>query len=80
MEKVSISYSQRVSGIAIERLHLKLCMQKLLDNHVTVRPYLGAISMGVIGVNVTLVVLRAPHSEHHSQTLGQDWEQTYKLD
>ena len=35
--------------------------------------------MGVIGANMTLVVLRAPDLEHHYQTLGQGWEQTYKL-
>ena len=32
--------------------------------------------MGAIGVNVTLVVLRAAHNEHQSQMLGQGWEQT----
>jgi len=33
--------------------------------------------MGTIGVNVTLVVLRVPHFEHHCQTLGQGWKQAY---
>ena len=46
---------------------------------VAIRPYLGTISMGAIGVNVTLVVLRVPHLEHHCQMLGQGWEQAYKL-
>ena len=46
---------------------------------VAIRPYLGAISMGAIGANVTLVVLQVPHYEHHCQTLGQGWEQAYKL-
>jgi len=36
--------------------------------------------MGAIGADVTLFVLQAPHNEHHCQTLGQGWEQTYKLD
>ena len=47
---------------------------------VAIRPYLGAISMGTIGANVTLFALLVPHYEHQFQTLGQGWEQTYKLD
>ena len=47
---------------------------------VAIWPYLGAISMGAIGGNVTLFALRVPHYEHHCQMLGQGWEQTYKLD
>ena len=47
------------------RLHLKMRLQKLLDNH-CYWPYLRAISVGAIGANVTLVVQRAPHNEHHS--------------
>ena len=27
-----------------------------------------------------LFALRVPHYEYHCQTLGQGWEQTYKLD
>ena len=46
---------------------------------VAIRPYLGAISMGVIGANVTLVVLRVLHFKHRCQKLGQGWEQAYKL-
>ena len=40
----------------IERLHFKMRAQKLLDNHF-IQPYLGAISMGAIRANVTLLAL-----------------------
>jgi len=51
-------------------MHEKKCLTT-----VAIRPYLGAISMGAIGANVTLVVLWVPH---HCQMLGQGWEQAYK--
>ena len=36
--------------------------------------------MGAIGANVTSFALQVSHYKHHCQTLGQGWEQTYKLD
>jgi len=68
-----------ISRWSIERLHLKNARKNCLTT-VAIRPYLGAISMGAIGANVTLFARRVPHYEHHCQTLGQGWEQTYKLD
>ena len=35
--------------------------------------------MRAIGANVTFFALRVPHYEHHCQTLGQGWEQTYNV-
>ena len=45
---------------------------------VAIRPYLGEISIGAIGVNVALFALQVPHYEHHCQTLGQGCEQETK--
>jgi len=56
-----------------------MCVKNCLTT-VAIWPYLGVISMRVIEANVTLFALRIPHSEHHCQTLGQGWEQAYKLD